>query len=92
MFAKVNVPIAGIVENMAWFQCDMGKRYYIFGEGGGSKEADRLGVPLLGQIPLDPPTRKHADEGQPVATLDASDNSVSAAFADLASSLSKLVG
>lgn len=92
MFAKVNVPIAGIVENMAWFQCDMGKRYYIFGEGGGSKEADRLGVPLLGQIPLDPPTRKHADEGQPVATLDASENSVSAAFADLANSLSKLVG
>lgn len=91
MFEKVNVPIAGIVENMAWFECDLGTRYYIFGEGGGTREADRLGVPLLGQIPLDPPTRQHADEGQPVATLDSKESSISAAFADLAGMVKTLL-
>lgn len=51
MFRKVNVPISGIVENMAWFECDHGVSYPIFGQGGGATEAARLGVPLLGQIP-----------------------------------------
>lgn len=88
MFQKVNVPIAGIVENMAWFECAHGEKYPIFGEGGGAKEAARLGVPLLGQIPLDPPTREGGDSGVPVATKDSAENKVSAAFADLAGSLS----
>lgn len=84
MFQKVNVDIAGIVENMAWFECDLGTKYYIFGEGGGAAEAEKQGVPLMGQIPLDPPTRKGADEGAPIATVDPATNSVSAAFHDLA--------
>jgi ATP-binding protein involved in chromosome partitioning len=87
MFRKVNVPISGVVENMAWFECDHGVRYPIFGAGGGSTEAARLGVPLLGQIPLDIATRERADQGQPIATLDPAENSISAAFADLAAKL-----
>lgn len=84
MFQKVNVPIAGIVENMAWFECDLGTKYYIFGKSGGAAEAQRQGVPLMGQIPLDPPTRQGADQGAPIATADPESNSVSAAFRDLA--------
>ena len=84
MFRKVNVPISGIVENMAWFECDHGEKYPIFGEGGGATEAARLGVPLLGQIPIDIATRERADRGEPIATLDPAENPISAAFADLA--------
>ncbi|MEM7601546.1 MAG: P-loop NTPase [Verrucomicrobiota bacterium] len=84
MFQKVNVPIAGIVENMAWFECDLGTKYFIFGEGGGAAEAEKQGVPLMGQIPLDPPTRQGADGGTPIATTDPGSNSVSAAFQGLA--------
>jgi ATP-binding protein involved in chromosome partitioning len=87
MFRKVNVPISGVVENMAWFECNHGVKYPIFGTGGGATEAARLGVPLLGQIPLDIATRERADQGQPIATLDPAENSISAAFADLAGKL-----
>lgn len=84
MFQKVNVPISGLVENMAWFECDHGTKYPIFGEGGGKTEAERLGVPLLAQIPLDIETRARADRGEPVALLDPATNAISAAFAKLA--------
>jgi ATP-binding protein involved in chromosome partitioning len=84
MFAKVNVPILGIVENMAWFECDAGKRYYLFGEAGGVREAEALGVPLLGRIPIDVPTRERGDSGAPVALLDPSESKISAAFRDIA--------
>jgi ATP-binding protein involved in chromosome partitioning len=70
MFAKVNVPILGLIENMSWFECDHGTRYPLFGEGGGEKEAKRLKVPLLAQIPLDPSTCQGADRGHPVALDD----------------------
>ncbi|MEM9284181.1 MAG: Mrp/NBP35 family ATP-binding protein [Verrucomicrobiota bacterium] len=92
MFQKVNIPIAGIVENMAWFECDLGTKYYIFGEGGGEKEAEKLGVPLLAQIPLDPPTRKRADEGNPVATADPEEHAIAGAFLDLAEIVRERVG
>jgi ATP-binding protein involved in chromosome partitioning len=91
MFRKVNVPISGIVENMAWFECDHGEKYPIFGEGGGATEAARLGVPLLGQIPLDIATRERADRGEPIATLDPAENAISAAFADLAAQMIRTV-
>ena len=55
MFEKVNVPILGLIENMSYFECEHGERYDIFGKGGGATEAKRLGVPLLGEIPLDTP-------------------------------------
>ena len=80
MFAKVNVPILGLIENMAWFECDAGKRYYLFGEGGGVREAEDMNVPLLAQIPIDIPTGRGGDEGRPVALLDPRENRVSAAF------------
>lgn len=85
MFAKVNVPIAGIVENMAWFECDHGEKYFIFGDGGGAAEAEKQGIELLGQIPLDPATRSRADEGTPVALEDPAENPISEAFQSLAS-------
>ncbi|HEX5791449.1 MAG TPA: P-loop NTPase, partial [Luteolibacter sp.] len=87
MFGKVNVPILGLVENMAWFECDHGTRYPIFGEGGGAREAELLGVPLLAQIPIDIPTRQAGDHGAPVATLAPTANRVSAAFHELAGKL-----
>ena len=87
MFAKVNVPILGIVENMAWFECDHGQKYFLFGEGGGKAEAKRLKVPLLAQIPIDPPTRVGGDKGLPVALMAPAESAASAAFADVADQL-----
>lgn len=67
MFGKVNVPVLGLIENMSYFECPSdGRRYAIFGEGGGQREADALGVPLLGGIPIDMPTRESGDGGRPV--------------------------
>ncbi|HEY7203267.1 MAG TPA: Mrp/NBP35 family ATP-binding protein [Methylomirabilota bacterium] len=67
MFRKLNVPILGIVENMSYFVApDTGRRYGIFGEGGGQRVADEFGVPLLGQIPLEMETREGGDAGVPV--------------------------
>ncbi len=67
MFEKVNVPILGIVENMSYFICpDNGKRYDIFGTGGGKREAEKLGVPLLAEVPLEMATRESGDAGLPV--------------------------
>jgi ATP-binding protein involved in chromosome partitioning len=87
MFAKVNVPILGLIENMAWFEGDDGKRYPIFGSGGGAREAAALNVPLLGQIPIDLPTREGGDAGRPVALQDGSSNKVSSAFDQVAAAL-----
>jgi len=72
MFAKVNVPILGLIENMAWFECEHGTRYPIFGEGGGQREAEHLKVPLLAQVPIEMPVRASGDAGTPiVGTADA---------------------
>lgn len=91
MFAKVNVPILGIVENMSYFLCPSdGKRYDIFGHGGGEKEAARLKVPLLAQIPIDMATREGGDSGQPVAFLDPEANAISSAFQNLAQRVAEL--
>ena len=73
MFEKVNVPVLGLVENMSYFVSPSdGKRYDIFGSGGGDREAKRLRVPLLGQIPIDIATREAGDRGQPIVAEDAS--------------------
>jgi len=67
MFAKTNVPVLGIVENMSYFLCPGdAKRYDIFGTGGGSREAARLQVPLLGEVPIEPLVRQAGDIGRPV--------------------------
>jgi ATP-binding protein involved in chromosome partitioning len=91
MFAKVNVPILGLIENMAWFDCDHGQRYFLFGEGGGVREAEKLNVPLLGQIPINPETGKRGDQGVPVALIPASEHPVSAAFHQVAATLRSAV-
>ena len=67
MFKKVNVPVLGIVENMSYFQCpECGTRSDIFGHGGARHEAERLGVPFLGEIPLHMSIRTTSDDGNPV--------------------------
>jgi ATP-binding protein involved in chromosome partitioning len=68
MFQKVNVPVIGIVENMSTFCCpNCGHVSPIFGEGGARKEAERLGVPFLGALPLTMEVRERSDDGLPVA-------------------------
>ncbi len=66
MFKHLKVPILGVVENMSYYVCPHGERVNIFGEGGGQRLADEYRVPLLGQIPLDPETRRGGDEGHPI--------------------------
>ncbi|TPJ60003.1 Mrp/NBP35 family ATP-binding protein [Mesorhizobium sp. B2-7-1] len=67
MFKKVDVPLLGIVENMSYFLApDTGKRYDIFGHGGARREAERLGVTFLGEVPLEMGIRESSDAGAPV--------------------------
>ncbi len=67
MFRKVGVPVLGIVENMSYYVCPKcGERADIFGHGGARDEAERLGVPFLGAIPLDMEIRARSDSGQPI--------------------------
>lgn len=71
MFAKVNVPLLGIVENMSYFIApDTGNRYDIFGHGGAQREAERLNVPFLGAVPLHMQIRELSDAGMPVTVKD----------------------
>ena len=71
MFKKVDVPLLGIVENMSYFLApDTGVRYDIFGHGGARKEAERLGVPFLGEVPLTMDVRESSDAGRPVVVSD----------------------
>ncbi len=84
MFERVNVPVLGLIENMSYFVCPGdGLRYDIFGRGGGEKEARRLGVPLLGQVPIDIPTRECGDRGKPIAIAEKK-NPASLVFAQIA--------
>lgn len=70
-FRRVDVPILGIIENMSFFLCpNCGTRADIFGHGGAREEAERLGVPFLGEIPLDPAIRETADDGRPIVVSD----------------------
>ena len=67
MFRKVDVPLLGIIENMSYFICSKcGERHEIFGHGGAEAEAERLGVPFLGGIPLHIDIRTRSDAGQPI--------------------------
>ena len=69
MFQTVNVPILGVVENMAWFQPPGSEeRYHLFGEGGGKRVEELFGVPLLGQIPIEIAVREGGDGGSPIVT------------------------
>lgn len=73
MFRRVEVPVLGIVENMSYFTCPhCGGRSEIFGHGGGRAEAERLGVPFLGEIPLDAAIRDGGDAGYPLVAREPS--------------------
>lgn len=70
MASKVRLDLKGVIENMSWFTGDDGKRYEIFGSGGGQALAEKVGVPLLGQIPLVPALRSGGDSGAPITVTD----------------------
>jgi ATP-binding protein involved in chromosome partitioning len=79
MAKKINLPLFGVIENMSWFTGDDGKRYELFGHGGGQLLATELGVPLVGQVPLVPALREGGDIGTPVTVSDP-DGEASKAF------------
>ncbi|MGD9897251.1 MAG: P-loop NTPase [Candidatus Methylacidiphilaceae bacterium] len=84
MFGKVNVPLLGILENMSYFLCPNDQnRYDIFGTAGGRREAERIGVPFLGEIPLEIAIRESGDLGVPVVLAEP-DRPSSRAFRDAA--------
>ncbi len=84
MFRKLDVPVLGIVENMAWMDLPGGDRTHPFGEGGGQRTADKYGVPLLAQVPFDGRICAGGDAGEPVA---AGDHAAGALFQDVAKTI-----
>ncbi len=89
MFEKVNVPVLGIIENMAYFACpDCGSRHEIFSHGGGARAAQRFEVPFLGEIPIEPSIRRGGDEGVPVVVGEP-DSAQAAAFQAVAGELAR---
>jgi ATP-binding protein involved in chromosome partitioning len=71
---------------MSWFTGDDGKRYELFGEGGGEELAQRLGVPLVGRVPLVPELREGGDRGQPITAIDP-DGEAAEVFAKIANAI-----
>jgi ATP-binding protein involved in chromosome partitioning len=65
MFRRVNVPILGLIENMSYFTPPAGERVEIFGHGGGRAEAERQGIPFLGEVPIFTEIREAGDRGVP---------------------------
>jgi ATP-binding protein involved in chromosome partitioning len=83
MAAKVNLDLKGIIENMSWFTGDDGRRYELFGAGGGQLLSEVLGVPLLGRIPLVPELRQGGDVGRPIVVTSPG-SEAAACFRDIA--------
>jgi ATP-binding protein involved in chromosome partitioning len=86
MAQKVNLEVRGVIENMSWFTGDDGKRYELFGAGGGEELATRLGVPLIGQVPLVPELRAGSDAGSPIVASDP-DGEAGRVFAGMAETI-----
>jgi ATP-binding protein involved in chromosome partitioning len=87
MFRKVNVPLLGIVENMSFFVCGhCGERTEIFSHGGGERAAQKLGMPFLGRIPIDPAIRDGGDTGHPIVVANPA-SPQAAAFREIAEKL-----
>src|SRR5207253_7634678 len=84
MLSKTNVPVLGIIENMSYFLCPhCGERSDIFSHGGARREAERLGVDFLGEVPLDLAIRETSDEGRPI-TVSQPDSHYPQTFRDIA--------
>ncbi|WP_210184792.1 Mrp/NBP35 family ATP-binding protein [Allgaiera indica] len=92
MFRRVEVPILGLIENMSTFICpDCGSRHDIFGHGGARDEAARIGVPFLGEVPLEMTIRAHSDHGTPVV-IAAPDGPQAAIYRDIAARVRDRLG
>ncbi len=90
-FQQLQVPVLGIIENMAYFVApDTGQRYDIFGYGGAERAANQLGVPFLGRLPLDPRAREGGDRGAPVVATHP-DSEIAEAFREIAGKLAAAV-
>ena len=89
MAKKLKLSVRGVIENMSWFTGDDGKRYEIFGAGGGKLLGEDLGVPLVGQLPLVPALRAGGDEGRPVTVTEPT-GEVARAFEDTAKRIEAL--
>jgi ATP-binding protein involved in chromosome partitioning len=90
MFEKVAVPVLGVVENMSYFvPPDLpDRRYYIFGQGGGKRVADELGVDFLGEVPIDPRVVEGGDQGKPIVVF-APESEAARAFRRLAGEVAR---
>jgi ATP-binding protein involved in chromosome partitioning len=91
MFERVNVPVLGVVENMSGFTDPAtGRRIDLFSAGGGQRLADELGVPLLGQVPLEPGLAEQADQGRPIVVA-APESAAARALGNIARETARLV-
>ena len=90
MFEKVQVPVLGIVENMSYFTPpDLpDRRYHIFGQGGGKRTADEIGVDFLGELPIDPRIVEGGDKGRPIL-IEAPESEAARCFTALAGSVAR---
>ena len=87
MFKQLKVPVLGVIENMSYFVApDTGKRYEIFGHGGGRRVAERMNVPFLGEVPMDQRVREGGDAGRPIVATDP-DSPAAKALREIAQSL-----
>lgn len=92
MFRKVEVPLLGVIENMSYFIApDTGARYDIFGHGGAKAEAERIGVPFLGEVPLTISIREMSDAGTPVVAAEP-DGPQAAIYRDIAQKVWARIG
>ena len=90
MFDKVRVPVVGVVENMAYFQDDSGKRHHLFGKDGGKLLAKKFGLGFLGEVPIVQAIREGGDEGRPI-TLSAPQSEVAMKFREMARTVAQQV-
>jgi len=91
MFQTVNVPVLGVVENMAWFTPPgSSERYHLFGQGGGERIQKEFGLPILGQVPIEMAVREGGDSGKPVV-LTHPDSLSAKAFREIAGKVAQRV-